>query len=56
MTVYTIELIKDGRDIPSPQYETERFYSVTGYATTIDEAARNATRAVIDYLVDVCRR
>ena len=49
--VYEIDLIKDGRSIPSPQYETDEYYAVTGYAPTIDEAGRNATRAMIDYLV-----
>ena len=51
--VYELNLIKDGRAIPSPQYETDTFYAVTGFAETIDEAARRATRAMIDYLVDV---
>jgi acetamidase/formamidase len=49
--VYEVNVIKDGRPIPSPQYETDEYYAVTGFAPTIDEAARNATRAMIDFLV-----
>lgn len=51
--VYEVNVLKEGRSIPSPQYETDEYYAVTGYATTIDEAARKATRAMLDYLVDV---
>ncbi len=50
--VYEVEVIENGRAIPSPQYETDEYYAVTGFATTIDEAARNATLAMIDYLID----
>lgn len=50
--VYEVNLIKNGRAIPAPQYENEQYYAVTGYAETIDEATRNATWAMIDYLVE----
>ncbi len=50
--VYEVNVVKGGRRMGSPQYETDDYYAVTGFATTIDEAARNATRAMIDYLVD----
>ncbi len=50
--VYEIELIKGGRDMPSPQYESDTHYSVTGYGVTIDDAAKMATRAMLDYIVD----
>jgi acetamidase/formamidase len=50
--VYEVNLVKNARSIPSPQYETDEYYAVTGYAPTIDEAGRNATRAMIDYLVE----
>lgn len=50
--VYEIELIKNGRDMPSPQYESDTHYSVTGYGVTIDDAAKMATRAMLDYIVD----
>lgn len=45
-----IELFK-GSSISEPQYENEDVYTVTAYATTIDEAAKKATRYMIDYLV-----
>lgn len=48
--VYEIELIKGGRTIEEPQYETDDYYAVTGFGTTIDEAAKKATRYMIDYL------
>ena len=51
--VYEVDLIKDGRAMPSPQYENGEFYAVTGFAETIDEAARNATLAMVDYLEEV---
>ncbi|NGP89449.1 acetamidase/formamidase family protein [Fodinibius halophilus] len=50
--VYEIELIKNGRSIQEPQYETDDYYAVTGFGTTIDEAAKKATRYMIDYLVE----
>ena len=49
--VYKIEVLKDARPIPEPQYETEDYYATTGFATTIDEAAKKATRYMVDYLV-----
>ncbi len=49
--VYEVEVIKGGRMIQEPQYETKESYAVTGFGTTIDEAARKATRYMIDYLV-----
>lgn len=50
--VYEIEVIKNGRAISEPQYETNDYYAVTAFATTIDEAAKKATRFMIDYLVE----
>jgi acetamidase/formamidase len=49
--VYEISVVKGGRSIPEPQYETDDHYATTGFATTIDEAARKATRYMIDYPV-----
>lgn len=49
--VYQVEVLKDARSIPEPQYENDEYYAVTGFATTIDEAAKKATRYMIDYLV-----
>ncbi|MEQ9406037.1 MAG: acetamidase/formamidase family protein [Cyclobacteriaceae bacterium] len=44
-----INLLK-GNEIMEPQYENEDVYAVTAFATTIDEAAKKATRYMIDYL------
>lgn len=51
--VYEVEVLKGGRSIQEPQYETDDYYAVTGFGTTIDEAARKATLYMIDYLVEV---
>ena len=48
--VYEIEVIKGGREIQEPQYETDDYYAVTGFGETVDEAAKKATRYMIDYL------
>jgi acetamidase/formamidase len=50
--VYEIRVIKGGRSIAEPQYETDDYYATTGFATTLDEAAKKATRYMIDYLVE----
>ena len=47
--VYEISVIKDRRSIAEPQYETAEYYATTGFATTIDEAAKKATRYIIEY-------
>ena len=49
--VLTLEVIENTRGMVEPQYETGDYYAVTGFATTIDEAARKATRYTIDYLL-----
>lgn len=48
---YRIEVVEGARPIEEPQYETDEFYGVTAFATTLDEAARKATGFMIDYLV-----
>ncbi|MCH9651236.1 MAG: acetamidase/formamidase family protein [Deltaproteobacteria bacterium] len=48
--VYQVEVLKGGRALQEPQYEGEDFYGVTAFAETIDEAARKATRYMVDYL------
>jgi acetamidase/formamidase len=48
--VYEISVIKGRRSIAEPQYETAEYYATTGFATTIDEAAKKATRYMIEYL------
>ncbi|WP_370087410.1 acetamidase/formamidase family protein [Ekhidna sp.] len=45
-----IEVLK-GSSISEPQYENDDVYAVTAFATTIDEAAKKATRYMIDYLM-----
>ncbi len=50
--ILQLEVIKGGRSLPEPQYETDDYYAVTAFAETIDEAARKATRYMIDYLVE----
>ena len=47
--VLEAEVLK-GRSIEEPQYETEDYYAVTAFATTIDEAARKATRYMLDHI------
>jgi acetamidase/formamidase len=49
--VLELNVIKGGRSLPEPEYESEDYYAVTAYAPTIDEAARKATLYMIDYLV-----
>lgn len=44
-----INLLK-GNSIKEPQYENEEVYAVTAFATTIDEAAKKATRYMVDHL------
>jgi acetamidase/formamidase len=48
--VYGVQVLKGGRSIEEPQYENDQSYAVTAFATTLDEAARKATRYMIDYL------
>ena len=51
--VYEVRVIKGGRPIREPEYETETDYAVTAFGTTLDDAARQATRYMIDYLEQV---
>ena len=51
--VYELNVIKGDRSIDEPQYETDDYYAVTAFGTTIDEAAKKATLYMIDYLVEV---
>jgi acetamidase/formamidase len=48
--IYEVNVIKGGRKMLEPQYETEEYYAVSAVGTTLDEAARKATRFMIDYL------
>lgn len=49
--VVSLEVHENPRGITEPEYETEEFYGTTGFAPTIDEAAKKATRAMIAWLV-----
>ena len=49
--VYQVDVIKGGRELSEPKYETEAYYATTGFAPTIDEAAKKATRYMIDHVV-----
>lgn len=48
--VYEVEVIKGASHIQEPQYETDDYYAVTAFGETIDEAAKKATRYMIDHL------
>ena len=48
--VYEVNIVRDKPYLEEPQYETDQYYAVTGFGITIDEAARKATRYMIDYL------
>ena len=48
--VVELNVLKDKSYLQEPQYETDDYYAVTGFATTIDEATAKATRYMIDYL------
>lgn len=48
--VYEIEVMKGGRSIPEPEYESDDYYAVTAFGETIDQASEKATRYMIDYL------
>jgi len=45
-----VSVIKD-KTIAEPQYESEDYYATTGFGTTIDEAAKKATRYMIEHIV-----
>ena len=49
--VVTLEVLPNPRGITEPEYETDDYYAITGFAPTIDEAARKASRRMIAYLV-----
>lgn len=48
--VVALDVLPNPRGITEPEYETNDYYATTGFATTIDEAARKATRHMIAYL------
>ena len=50
--VYEVNVVKEGRLIKEPQYETEDYYAVTAFGTTLDIATKKAVRYMISYLMD----
>ena len=48
---FRIAVIKD-KTIAEPQYETDQYYATTGFATTIDEAAKKATRYMVTHITE----
>jgi acetamidase/formamidase len=48
--VVELEVLKGADHIREPQYETDQYYAVTGFGTSIDEATRKAVLHMIDYL------
>ncbi|WP_297794350.1 acetamidase/formamidase family protein [uncultured Eudoraea sp.] len=46
---FRLTVIK-GKTITEPEYETEEYYATTGFATTIDEAAKKATRNMVKHI------
>jgi acetamidase/formamidase len=51
--VFKVAVIRNRRSIQEVQYETDVYYATTGFATTLDEAAKKATRYMVDYLANV---
>ena len=49
--VMRLSVVRDGHKMSEPQYETDEYYATTGFAPTLDDAAKKATRYMIDYLI-----
>ena len=47
---YRLRVIKDKPGIKEPQYETNDYYAVTGFGTTIDIATKKAVNYMVDHL------
>ena len=50
--VYEVNVLKGQKQISEPQYETDDYYAVTGFGTTIDIATKKAVQYMITYLMD----
>jgi acetamidase/formamidase len=50
--VYEVNVLKGQKQISEPQYETDDYYAVTGFGTTIDIASKKAVQFMIKYLMD----
>jgi acetamidase/formamidase len=46
---FRLRIIKD-KKIAEPQYESKDYYATTGFGTTIDEAAKKATRYMVEHI------
>ncbi len=46
---FRLSVLKD-KKIKEPQYESKEYYATTGFGTTIDEAAKKATRYMVEHL------
>ncbi|MBC8323403.1 MAG: acetamidase/formamidase family protein [Candidatus Marinimicrobia bacterium] len=52
MTItYRLRVLKDKPSIQEPQYETDEYYAVTGFGSTIDIATKKAVNFMVDYLI-----
>ena len=47
---YRVRVLKNKPSIKEPQYETEDYYAVTGFGTTIDIATKKAVNYMVDHL------
>ena len=50
--IYEVNVLKGVKQIEEPQYETNDYYAVTGFGTTIDIATKKAVKYMIKYLMD----
>jgi len=48
--VFEVNVIKEKHTIQEPQYETDDYYAVTAFGTTLDNASKKAVRYMVDYL------
>jgi len=46
---FRLSVLKD-KKIAEPEYESKDYYATTGFATTIDEAAKKATRYMVEHI------
>ena len=49
---YRLRVLKNKPPIKEPQYETDDYYAVTGFGTTIDAATKKAVNYMVDYLIN----
>ena len=49
---YRLRVLKNKPSIQEPQYETDDYYAVTGFGTTIDIATKKTVNYMVDYLTN----